>query len=115
MWQCTRVGAAGPHWLGPALLQTMAIGDAFSDDQLTPYEWAHFAFLCKLPFRLVSHELGALAQKVLGVIDEVAQDSAKDLMSEAVSRRFKDVVSGTCTRQVERAKQIARFRRSDFE
>lgn len=49
------------------------------------------------------------------MIDEVAQASARDLVSEAVSRRFKDVVIGTCARQVEHAKQIARFRRSDFE
>lgn len=93
----------------------MAIGDAFSEDQLTAYEWAHVAFLCKLPFRLVSHELGALAEKVLGVIDELAQASAKDLVPEAVSQRFRDVVVGTCTRQVEHVKQIARFKRSDFE
>ena len=46
---------------GFAHTYAMAIGDAFSEDALTPYEWAHFGHLCKLPFRLVAHELDGLA------------------------------------------------------
>lgn len=93
----------------------MAIGDAFSEDQLTPYEWAHFADLCKLPFRLVAHELGALADKVLAAMDGLLAEMGQHEVPRPVAQRFKEVVAATCMRQRAHAKQIARFKRSDFE
>jgi serine/threonine-protein kinase HipA len=53
---------------GFANTYAMAIGDAFSEDELTPYEWAQFAYLCRLPFRLIARELDGLAGKVIAVI-----------------------------------------------
>ncbi len=39
----------------------MAYGDAFSEHELSPYEWGHFAHHCKLPFGLVANELSRIS------------------------------------------------------
>lgn len=93
----------------------MAIGDAFSEDTLTPYEWAHFGHLCRLPFRLVAHELDALAGRVISVMDAFLAEMITQSVPAAVARRFEDLVLATCKRQREHVRQIARFKRSDFE
>jgi len=93
----------------------MAIGDAFTEDALTSYEWAHFGHLCKLPFRLVAHELNGLAGKMIDVMDEFLADMIGQSVPTAVAQRFQEVVQATCTRQREYVAQIARFKRSDFE
>lgn len=93
----------------------MAIGDAFSEDALTPYEWAHFGHLCKLPFRLVAHELDTLAGRVIAEMDPFLADMTSQSVPAAVAQRIQELVLATCTRQREQARQIARFKRSDFE
>jgi serine/threonine-protein kinase HipA len=94
----------------------MAIGDAFTEDALTAYEWAHFGYLCKLPFRLVAHELDGLTGKVIAVMDAYLADMmSQDAVPAAVAQRFQALVRATCIRQREHVRQIARFKRSDFE
>lgn len=93
----------------------MAVGDAFSEDALTPYEWAHFGHLCKLPFRLVAHELDGLASRVIAVTDAFLADMIGQSVPTAVAQRFQELVLATCIRQREHVRQIARFKRSDFE
>ena len=93
----------------------MAIGDAFSEDALTPYEWAHFGHLCKLPFRLVAHELDGLAGQVIAVMDAFLADMIGQSVAAAVAQRFQELVLARCTRQREYVRQIARFKRSNFE
>lgn len=93
----------------------MAIGDAFSEDALSPYEWAHFGHLCKLPFRLVAHELDSLAGQVIAVIDAFLADMIGQSVPTVVAQRFRELVLATCARQREHVRKIARFKRSDFE
>jgi serine/threonine-protein kinase HipA len=93
----------------------MAIGDAFSEDALTPYEWAHFGHLCKLPFRLVAHELDSLAGQVVAVMDAFLADMIAQSVPATVAQRFQELVLATCARQREHIRQIARFKRSNFE
>ena len=93
----------------------MAIGDAFSEDALSPYEWAHFGHLCKLPFRLVAHELDGLAGQVIAVMGAFLADMIGQSVPMAVAQRFQEPVLATCIRQREHVRQIARFKRSDFE
>lgn len=94
----------------------MAIGDAFTEEALTPYEWAHFGYCCKLPFRLVAHELDGLTGKVIAVMDAFLADMmSQEAVPAAVARRFQALVRVTCIRQREHVRQIARFKRSDFE
>ncbi|ROZ69241.1 HipA domain-containing protein [Ramlibacter sp. WS9] len=92
----------------------MAIGDAFSEDALTPYEWAHFGRLCKLPFRLVAHELDGLAGQVIAVMDAFLADMIGQSVPTAVAHRFQERVLARCLRQREHVRQIARFKRADF-
>jgi serine/threonine-protein kinase HipA len=92
----------------------MAIGDAFSEEELTPYEWAHFAHLCKLPFRLVAHELHTLANKVISVLNELDANAGEQSVLAAVADRVRAVVLAKCARQLEYVRPIAHFKRSDF-
>jgi serine/threonine-protein kinase HipA len=92
----------------------MAIGDAFSEDTLSPYEWAHFGHLCKLPFRLVAHELDRLAGQVIAVMDAFLVDMIGQSIPAAVAQRFQELVLATCIRQREHVRQIAHFKRADF-
>jgi serine/threonine-protein kinase HipA len=93
----------------------MAIGDAFSEEELTPYEWAHFAYLCKLPFRLVAHELEALAKKIVSALNELEPKVIEQSVPEDVARRIREIVLAKCARQLGDVRQIARFKRLDFE
>lgn len=92
----------------------MAIGDAFSESELTPFEWAHFGFLSKLPFRLVARELGALATKALAVMDVLVAEMIDQGVPAPVAKRLQKLVRGTCTRQLEHVKKIASFKQGDF-
>ncbi len=100
---------------GFAATYGMAYGDAFSEQALSPYEWGHFAYQCRLPFRLVAHELDTLAGKVLAALDALVADSIRQGVPAAVAQRFKDVVLGICARQRVHARQIAKARRADYE
>jgi len=93
----------------------MAYGDAFSEHELSPYEWGRFAYQCKLPFRLVANELDTLAGKVLAAMDALVADSLQQDVPAAVAQRFKEVVLGICDRQRVHAKQISRAKRADYE
>jgi serine/threonine-protein kinase HipA len=99
---------------GFPLNYAMAIGDAFTEEALTPYEWAHFAHLCKLPFRLVAHELEGLAGRVVAVMDEFLAAMVAQSVPAPVAQRLKELVMATCARQRAHAAQVARFKRSDF-
>lgn len=93
----------------------MAIGDAFTEDALAPYEWAHFGHLWKLPFRLVVHELEGLVRRVLDVMDAFAANMVGQSVPSSLAQHFRELVLATCARQREHVRQIARFKRSDFE
>lgn len=92
----------------------MAIGDAFSEDALTPYDWAHFGHLCNLPFRPVAHELEAMTGQVVAVMDAFLADMTRDSVPVEVARCFQQLVLTTCARQRAHVGQIARFKRADF-
>ncbi len=93
----------------------MAIGDAFTQDELTPYEWAHFGHLCELPLRLVAHELDVLTSRVIAVMKDLSAEMLTHSVPLAVTQRIQELVVGTCTAQREHVRQIARFKRSDFQ
>lgn len=93
----------------------MAYGDAFSEGELNPYEWGHFAYLCKLPFRLVANELDVLAGKVSAVMDDLVAEKVQQAVPATVAQRFKEVVLGICARQQIYSKHIARAKRADYE
>lgn len=85
-----------------------AIGDAFTSDALTPFEWALFAQDCALPSRLVSVELGRLAERIRVAWPQVAAAAAAAGGSQAVLARIGERVLAECGRQVRFASEIAR-------
>lgn len=105
---------AGALDAGFADTYAMAYGDAFSEPELNPYEWGHFAHQCGLPFRLVAHELDTLAGKVIAAMDALVAEAAPQGVPASTARRVRDVVLATCTRQRAHAQQIARARRADY-
>jgi serine/threonine-protein kinase HipA len=87
----------------------MAIGDAFSPDEISPYEWANFATECKLPLKLVSKELERMSSLVLKSIEEVM----REVLSVGAERDHLALVASSirteCQRQLAFAPEIRKI------
>lgn len=84
----------------------MAIGDAFSAAEISPYEWANFATECKLSLRLVSKELEKMAVQVLKVIEDVKQNALHDGADTHHLSLVVDTIKAECQRQLAIAPQV---------
>ena len=84
----------------------MAIGDAFSADEISPYEWANFATGCKLSLSLVSKELERMASLVLKVIDDVVQQALQEGAEPGHLSIVAAAIRAECLRQLNFAPQI---------
>jgi len=78
----------------------MAIGDAFSADGLSPFEWANFASKCNLKLPLVSKELERMSNLVLKVIDEVMREALHDGAERDHLTLVMDTIKAECQRQL---------------
>ena len=87
----------------------MAIGDAFSPDELNPYEWASFATECKLSLPLVSHTMTRLVALVLKVIDGVKEEALFEGAEPAHLALVTDVIKAECQRHLSFAPQIRKI------
>lgn len=85
----------------------MAIGDAFSESELTPLEWANFAKNCGLPGRLVSQRVRQLAVRVLDRVNEVADEGRRNGVPDDVVESVLSSIQPICRRQAELAPEIA--------
>lgn len=77
----------------------MAIGDAFTSDELSPFEWSHFAAACGLPQRQVARELRRLATRVLEVVGVVYEDAMAHGADRGMLDRVRAIVEDECRRQ----------------
>jgi len=84
----------------------MAIGDAFSENELSPFEWANFAVQCGLPLRMVSQRLGQLALKIIDSLQDVYADVVRAGVPEDAARAVAECVAATCWEQMEMAPRI---------
>ena len=84
----------------------MAIGDAFSAAEISPYEWANFATECKLSLRLVSQELEKMAGLVLKVIEDVKQKALHDGAEPHHLSLVAETIKTECQRQLAIAPQV---------
>ena len=84
----------------------MAIGDAFSADEITPYEWANFATGCKLPLKIVSKELEQIATLVLKVIEKVMDEALRDGADHDHLSFVAASIKAECQRQLLIAPQV---------
>lgn len=92
----------------------MAIGDAFSSEDLTPYEWANFAHTCDLPFRLVASEMDFVARRILDSVEQVAADVQAAGVPKDVAQKIAGFVVAESTRHREFAAQVRKFKSGDF-
>lgn len=92
----------------------MAIGDAFTESELSPYEWAHFGHLCKLPFRLIARELEGLVTKTVAAMEDLVAEMLNQAVPAPAAGRFKEEVLGTCAAQLKHVQRIVKFKQPDF-
>lgn len=81
----------------------MAIGDAFLESELSPYEWANFAKGCALKPRLVSNEM----KKLVGRMREKLESTRKEVIAEGADARVIDTVCDIIQRLCDRHREIA--------
>lgn len=84
----------------------MAIGDAFQEEDLSPYEWAHFATLTQLPFRLVSRELKNLATNVRRVLPRVQEAALQAGAAPEPLCALVALITYECERQLPMASEL---------
>ena len=84
----------------------MAIGDAFSADDLTAMEWATLCLAVDLPPAMVRKEIEVLARDTLGKLDVVTAEVSKEGIDAAVVAKIVPIVAAECHRQAEMARLI---------
>jgi serine/threonine-protein kinase HipA len=89
----------------------MAVGDAFSAEELSAFEWANFAKGCKLTQRLVSNELSRLAEQTLKALPKVKDEAlAAGALANPVHAAY-EVIRGQATKQAALAKEVAKVQK----
>ncbi len=90
----------------------MAVGDAFSAEELSAFEWANFAKGCQLSQRLVSNELSRLAEQTLKVLPKVKDEvMVGGALADPVRAAY-DVIERHATKQAKLAKEVVKVPRS---
>ncbi len=77
----------------------MALGDAFTVQELTPFEWAHFAHACGLKPRLVANELKKMLARMAAALDAARAGALSDGADMTIVDAVQDVVAKQCERQ----------------
>jgi hypothetical protein len=76
----------------------MAVGDAFLESELNPYEWAHFGASCNLRPRLVSLEMKKLVDRILGQLELTVEETRNEGADTDVIHRACEVIHRVCER-----------------
>lgn len=92
----------------------MAIGDAFSEAELSPFEWASFAGECGLPIKAVARRLALLAARVVEALPGVRADARKAGVPDAVADAVAAQVADCCAMQAAMVPKMARIRPADL-
>lgn len=104
----------------PALLDdrlnhsyAMAVGDAFTESEITPFEWAGFAKSCGLSRSLVSSQLKRMAARVLDELRSAAEAALGAGVPHATTEAVIEVVEPVCRRQIDMARELLKIRDGD--
>lgn len=89
----------------------MAIGDAFEEREITPFEWASFAAACGVQPRLLAQELGQLCGRVLDELPLLARESDA-LVPKHVCDAIAGAVVPVAQRHMALAQEVVRVKRS---
>jgi serine/threonine-protein kinase HipA len=96
------------HGLGKGVdaSYAMAIGDAFTAEELSPYEWACFGAACGLPRRALVSEILRLSNLMLTHIESVYERTLRAGADDGILRRLTGPISAECRRHIEWAGMI---------
>ncbi|MBK6655335.1 HipA domain-containing protein [Zoogloea sp.] len=86
----------------------LAIGNAFQARELSPFEWAHFAHACALPFRQLSTELSRMAGRVHEALPKACDDARRAGVELAQIEQIQGLIAAECERQAEMAPAVAK-------
>lgn len=78
----------------------MAIGDAFSTEELSAYEWAQFCVATRTNPTLVRKEIERSVKAIRTQLPRVAEEALRDGAENGVVSRITDVVELECSRQL---------------
>lgn len=84
----------------------MAIGDAFTERALSPYEWAYFGHQCGLQPKLLAREVERMATKLMQVVRTTCRDAAAEGADQAVLAQVCDTILRLAERHMVIAKEI---------
>jgi serine/threonine-protein kinase HipA len=86
----------------------MSIGDAFRQEELSPFEWAVMAERCRLPKAQVAQELRRLAGSINKQLPAVVADCVSQGADRAVLERIQTGIEACANEQLAIAPRIAR-------
>ncbi|MEB0140015.1 MULTISPECIES: HipA domain-containing protein [unclassified Undibacterium] len=92
----------------------MAIGDAFTEGELSAYEWAQFAANCRLSPRLVSIEMLNLVHRIRERLPAVRAEVAAAGGLASVVQSVVDVINRMCLRHEQLARLIVEVDTDQF-
>lgn len=84
----------------------MAIGDAFTSEDLCSYEWANFAKECKLQAKIVSSMINQVSTSILNVIDGVMREAIDAGANEDHLKKILIIIKDECARHLEFSSKI---------
>ena len=93
----------------------MAIGDAFTWNELGAYEWANFAVMCGLAPKSVAAELRRMAKAIRHEIDAVAREVIDEGASREPVDRVRSAILAITDVQEQQAERIHQVDLSQFE
>lgn len=91
---------------GVSQTYAMAIGDAFSTEELSAYEWAQFCVATKTNPTLVRREIERSVKAVRTQLPLVSQEVIREGALSEVVKRIAEVVETECSRQLDLAPHI---------
>jgi serine/threonine-protein kinase HipA len=86
----------------------LAIGDAFSSDELSPFEWAQFAVAAGFPPRYIGAELGRLTEAVAKSLASVREEVRAQGGNDALIGRLCAGIESECQRLRLMASEVSR-------
>lgn len=106
------IPALGDRWVHDTL--AMAVGDAFREAEITPYEWAHMAALCGLTFKLVSDTVAKMARAILDALPAACAAAERNGVGATVASAIANHVAPVSERHLAMVPAIRRFKPGDF-
>lgn len=92
----------------------MAIGDAFSESDLSAYEWANFAFACGLNPKLVATEMKKMITKITEVLPATRDEVLNEHADASVVNDVSQVVERMCNKHQDFVSAIPKFDKGLF-